>query len=162
MPIDLFFVFATRLSLILLFLPFSALDKVLNFSAAVDQAGQATANRNLAKALILVGFTVELLMSLGVLTGIADRLAAFILAGYCAVTAILFKQFWKAPDFRLHGPSKGRETMWDFLKNFAVAGGFLLIAFGLQAGGARSFFADPLSSTHPYSITHSSSQGAEF
>jgi len=160
MLIDTLFVFLTRLSLVLLFLPFSALDKVLNFSAAVNQASEATSRRSLAKALILVGFTVEVVMSLGVLTGIADRLAAFILAGYCAVTAILFKQFWKAPDFRLRGPSKGRETMWDFLKNFAVAGGFLLIAFGLQAGGARSFFADPLSSTHPYSAIQSPSQGA--
>ena len=152
MTFDQIVVFLTRLSLVLLFFPFSALDKILNFSAATEQASGATSNRTLAKALILVGLAVEIVMSLGVLTGIADRLAAFVLAGYCAVTALLFKQFWRAPDFRLKGPSKGRETMWDFLKNFAVAGGFLLLAFGLQAGGFSSFLAHPLSSTHPYSI----------
>ncbi len=151
MTFEILVAFLTRLSLVLLFLPFSALDKVLNFEAATGQAGEATSNRSLAKALILVGFAVEIVMSLGVLTGIADRLAAFVLAGYCAVTAILFKRFWRAPDFRLRGPSKGREAMWDFLKNFAVAGGFLLITFGTTAGDVRAFFADPLSSTHPYS-----------
>jgi len=152
MTFEILVAFFTRLSLVLLFLPFSALDKVLNFEAATEQAGQATSNRTLAKALILTGLLVEVVMSLGVLTGVADRLAAFLLAGYCVVTAILFKQFWRAPDFRLRGPSKGRETMWDFLKNFAVAGGFLLITFGTQAADVGAFFADPLSSTNPYSI----------
>lgn len=150
MLIETLVTFLTRLSLVLLFLPFSALDKVLNFSAAVDQAKGAASSTAVARGLILVGLFVEVVMSLGVLTGIADRLAAFILAGYCAVTALLFKPFWRAPDFRLRGPSTGRETMWDFLKNFAVAGGFLVIAFGTQAGGLASFLADPLSSTHPY------------
>ena len=150
MTIELLVAFLTRLSLVLLFLPFSALDKVLNFSAATAQAGQATASRPLARTLIVAGFLVEVVMSLGVLTGVADRLAAFVLAGYCAVTALLFKRFWRAPDFRLKGPSQGRETMWDFLKNFAVAGGFLLLAFGPQGHGLSALLADPFSSTNPY------------
>ncbi|MBS9721176.1 DoxX family membrane protein [Tianweitania sp. BSSL-BM11] len=152
MTIEIFIAFATRLSLVLLFLPFSALDKALNFGDATKQARQVTNNETLAKALILVGMFVEVVMSLGVLTGIADRLAAFILAGYCAVTAILFKQFWRKPDFRFLGPSKGKEMMWDFLKNFAVAGGFLLITFGTSARTVDDFFTAPLSSTHPYAI----------
>lgn len=151
MAFEILVTFLTRLSLVLLFLPFSALDKVLNFAAATDQAGEATSSRTLAKGLILVGLFVEVVMSLGVLTGVADRFTAFVLAGYCAATAVLFKQFWRAPDFRLRGPSKGREAMWDFLKNFAVAGGFLLVTFGTQAGDVGSFFAAPFSSTHPYS-----------
>jgi len=150
MTFDVLVTFLSRLSLVLLFLPFSALDKVLNFGAATAQASHATSRRGLATALILAGLFVEVVMSLGVLTGVADRLAAFVLAGYCAVTALLFKQFWKAPDFGLRGPSKGRETMWDFLKNFAVAGGFLLITFGTQAGDVDAFFAAPFSSTNPY------------
>jgi uncharacterized membrane protein YphA (DoxX/SURF4 family) len=28
-----------------------------------------------------------------------DRLAAFILAGFCVITAVLFHQFWRFPDF---------------------------------------------------------------
>lgn len=139
-----------RVLLIVLFLPFSALDKVLNFKAAVGQASEAIPSRGLAKIAIFAGLGVEVLMSLAVLTGIADRMAAFILAGYCVVTALLWKQFWKAPDFRLRGTSGGRDVFWDFLKNLALAGGFLALAFGASAAGWQSFVAHPLTSSHPY------------
>lgn len=150
MTLETTIIFISRLSLVLLFLPFSAMDKILNFSAATDQAAEATSSRSLAQGLIFAGLFVEIVMSLCVLTGFADRLAAFVLAAYCAITAILFKQFWKTPDFRLRGPSRGRDVMWDFLKNFAVAGGFLTIAFGTASADVASFFSDPLSSTQPY------------
>lgn len=154
MTIEVLAAFAARASLVLLFLPFSALDKVLNFRAAVGQAGQATSSRPLATALILAGLFVEVVMSAAVLTGIADRFAAFVLAGYCAVTALLWKPFWRKPDFRLRGPSQGRETFWYFLKNFAVAGGFLALAWsGPSAQGVAAFLHDPFGSTHPYAQT---------
>lgn len=143
--------FLIRLSLVALFLPFSALDKLLNPKAAVDQANGAVHSRKLACLLIAMGLTVEVLMSAAVLTGFFDRLAAAVLAGYCAVTALLWKQFWKTPDFRLKGPSKGRDVFWDFLKNFAVAGGFLLLATGGTAVGVSHFIQHPLSSSQPYS-----------
>jgi putative oxidoreductase len=149
-------VFAARLLLVLLFLPFSALDKVLNWSAAVGQAGQS-APRPLAPLLILSGLGIEVVMSLGVLTGVADRLAALVLAGYCAVTAIVWKQFWRTADFRLRGPSQGREVFWDFLKNLALAGGFLMLAFGGVASGAAHFAAHPFASSHPYATPPSES-----
>ncbi|MCJ2028822.1 DoxX family protein [Methylobacterium sp. J-043] len=151
MTLEVFAAFAARACLVLLFLPFSALDKVLNFSAAVGQAAQAARSRPRAMALILAGLFVEVTMSLGVLTGIADRFAAFVLAGYCMVTALLWKPFWRKPDFRLRGSSEGRETFWDFLKNFAVAGGFLALAWGgPSAQGVAAFLHDPFGSTHPY------------
>lgn len=139
-----------RLTLVALFLPFSALDKLLNPAAAVDQAQGTVHSRVLARVLIALGLCVEVLTSLAVLTGIFDRLAAVILAGYCAVTAVLWKQFWKTGDFRLKGPSKGRDVFWDFLKNFALAGGFLILATGGTALGVRQFMRHPLSSSHPY------------
>jgi len=142
--------FGARLLLVLLFFPFSAMDKVLNFRAAVAQAGETTSNQGVAKALIFAGLSVEIFMSLGVLTGIADRFAAFILAGYCIVTALLWKQFWRQPDFSLRGKSAGREVFWDFLKNLAVAGGFLMLAFGTDAASISQFIHAPFSSTHPY------------
>ena len=114
--------------------------------------------RLLATALIVCGFGVEVLMSLAILTGIADRLAAFILAGYCVVTALLWKQFWKTPDFRLKGGSKGREVFWDFLKNVALAGGFLVLAFGADASGVARFVSDPFASSHPYTIMERTGQ----
>ena len=143
-------VFAVRCLLVGLFLPFSALDKVLNFQDAAAQAAQAVPGRLLATGLITCGFAVEVLMSLAILTGVADRLAALILAGYCIVTALLWKPFWKTRDFRLKGDSRGRDVFWDFLKNFALAGGFLMLAFGADASGVSRFMHDPLASSHPY------------
>lgn len=141
-----------RCLLVALFLPFSALDKLINHRAALAQAAQATPQPGLAALLILCGLAIEVVCSLAILSGVADRLAALILAGYCIVTALLWKQFWRAPDFRLRGPSRGRETFWDFLKNLAVAGGFLLITFGPNAQSARRFWRAPLASTHPYAV----------
>ena len=139
-----------RYGLVILFFPASALDKILNFHGAVKQAGQVFSVHAVAVALILVGVVVELVMPLGILTGTADRLAAFILAGYCAVTAALFKRFWEPGDFWSSGESKGRELFWDFLKNLSLASGFLLIVVGLDGHAWRSFVADPLASSHPY------------
>lgn len=145
--------FLVRLLLVLLFLPFSALDKIVNFSGAVGQAKESFPNPALAKVLIFAGLGVEIFMSLAVLTGIADRAAALILALYCMATAVLWKRFWATGDFRFAGPSKGRDLFWDFLKNFALAGGFLLVTFGTTAAGVDAFFADPFGSTHPYRST---------
>ena len=141
---------AARVLLVVLFVPFSALDKVLNFEQAVDQAAEAIPSRSLSTIMIFAGLAVEVVMSLAILTGIADRLAALVLAMYCVVTALLWKQFWKAKDFRLRGASRGRETFWDFLKNLALAGGFLVLAFGATATGFQTFLAHPLASSHPY------------
>ncbi len=145
--------FAARLLLVLLFLPFSALDKILNFREAVAQARGAAPSRALAVALILLGLGVEIGMSALILTGFADRAAAFILAGYCLVTALLWKPFWRPGDFWSNSQGVARGLFWDFWKNVALAGGFLLITFGVTAASVDSFFAAPLSSTHPYAIT---------
>jgi putative oxidoreductase len=146
-------VFLSRCLLVLLFLPFSALDKLLNREQAIAQASQAIPSRSIAITLLVAGFSVEVLMSLAILTGIADRVAAFVLAGYCIVTALLWKRFWMTADFRLRGASKGRDVFWDFLKNLALAGGFLMLAFGSNAAGVSDFLAHPLDSSHPYA-TH--------
>ena len=142
--------FAVRCFLVALFLPFSALDKILNFKQATSQAAKAIPNRSLAIILIAGGFGIEVVMSLAILTGIADRLAALILAGYCVVTAMLWKQFWKGQNFRLKGEGGGRDMFWDFLKNFALAGGLLLLTFGANASGVGRFISDPFASSHPY------------
>ena len=159
--------FLIRCSLVALFLPFSALDKMLNPGAAADQAQSTVHLRALAWTLISLGLIVEVLMSLAVISGVLDRLAAVILAGYCMVTALLWKQFWKSPDFRLKGVSKARDVFWDFLKNFAVAGGFLILATGGTAIGVKHLIENPLSSSHPYAtqvqelapVSMNSSQG---
>ena len=140
---------AARCTLVILFLPFSALDKIFNFRSALRQAEDAVSWRPLAVLLILAGLAIEVFMSLAVVTGIADRLAACVLALYCIVTACLWKQFW-LERCRIDGSA--RDLFWDFLKNFSLAGGFLLLAFGSSASSVRSFIAHPLQSSHPYRL----------
>jgi len=150
MTTDQIVILLVRYGLVVLFLPASALDKILNFKGAVQQAKQVFSADTVATALILVGLGVELVMPLGILSGIADRLAAFVMAGYCAVTAVLFKRFWEPGDFWAGGDSKARDLFWDFLKNFSLASGFLLIVVGLDGHAWHAFVADPLASSHFY------------
>ncbi len=138
--------FLMRLTLCILFLPFSAIDKTVNFKGAEKQAAEISTG--LAPALIGVGLFVEIVMPLGILTGVADRLAALILGGYCGVTALLWKQFWRPGDFWSGG--KGRDLFWDFLKNFALGAGFLFVTFGTGPADVGSFLGHPFSSSHPY------------
>ena len=142
-----------RVVLVLLFLPFSALDKVLDFRNAVAQAQDAVQNKAAATALFLIGLFVEVFMSAGVVSGIADRACAFVLAGYCAVTALVWKQFWRPGDFWSSSDGKARALFWDFWKNLALAAGFLLIVFGTDASSIAQFLAHPTIQSHPYRLT---------
>jgi len=140
-----------RCGLVLLFLPFSALDKVLNFTGAVGQAQEVFKPRVLAAAVLLCGLGIEIFCSLGIITGVADRAAAFVMAGYCAMTAVLYKQFWAQGDFWANPGGKGRGLFWDFLKNLSLGAGFLVIVVGTNGHGLSRFMHAPLASTHPYS-----------
>jgi putative oxidoreductase len=92
-------------------------------------------------------------MSAGVVSGIADRACAFVLAGYCAVTALVWKQFWRPGDFWSASDGKARALFWDFWKNLALAAGFLLIVFGTNASSIAQFLAHPTIQSHPYRLT---------
>lgn len=138
----------TRILLVMLFFPFSALDKILNFRGAVAQAREIAPGL-VAVLLILAGITIEVAMPLAILTGVADRAAGLMMAGYCVVTALLWKRFWQPGDFWHAGDSKARTLFWDFLKNFALAGGFLLLVVGAHSSVA-AFLANPLASSQPY------------
>ena len=139
-----------RCGLVLLFLPFSALDKVIGFQHAVAQAQQVFKPRALAMFVLLCGLAIEVFMSLGVITGIADRACALVLAGYCAATAILYKQFWAQGDFWANPDGKGRGLFWDFLKNLSLGAGFLLIIVGTDGRGLGPFLDQPFASSQPY------------
>ena len=142
--------FAMRYLLVSLFFPFSALDKIINFEGAVKQAETLLPDPVPAKGMILTGLFVEVAMPVAILTGVADRAAALVMAGYCGATGVLFKQFWRPGDFWHAGDSKGRDLFWDCMKNFSLAGGFLLLAFGGKDFTVRDFIADPLASSQPY------------
>jgi putative oxidoreductase len=139
-----------RYGIVMLFLPFSALDKVVGFNHAVKQAQQVFTPRPLAIAMIVIGLFIEIGCTAGVVGGIADRASAFVIAGYCAVTAVLYKQFWTKGDFWSDPDGKGRTLFWDFLKNLSLGAGFLLIVVGTDGSGLIPFLNAPFSSSHPY------------
>jgi putative oxidoreductase len=142
-----------RCGLVLLFLPFSALDKVLNFEGAVRQAGETFSWRPLAILAILCGLAIEVFMPIGIVTGVADRACALVMAGYCAATAILWKRFWAQGDFWADAGGKGRSLFWDFVKNLSLGAGFLLLTVGTDGSGLAAFLAHPLASSHPYAAS---------
>ena len=139
-----------RYGMVMLFLPFSAMDKMFSFNHAVTQAQQVFKPRPLAVAMILTGLFVELVCTAGVVSGIGDRACAFVIAGYCAVTALLYKQFWKPGDFFADPGGKARTLFWDFLKNLSLGAGFLLLVVGTDGSGLAPFLHAPFASSHPY------------
>jgi putative oxidoreductase len=145
-------VLALRYLLVMLFLPFSALDKILNFNGAVAQAREAISSDRTARLAIIAALGIEIILPLAILTGRADRLAAFIMAGYCGITALLWKQFWRPGDFWSTGRSRARDQFFDFLKNLSLAGGFLLITFGTDAEQVAALLSHPQLSSRPYSF----------
>lgn len=139
-----------RYGMVLLFLPFSALDKLLGFDHAVTQAQEVFKPRALAVVVLLIGLGIEIVCTLGVVSGLADRACAVVIAGYCAATALLYKRFWAQGDFWSRLDGKGRSLFWDFLKNLSLGAGFLLLVVGTDGAGLGTFLDHPFSSTQPY------------
>jgi putative oxidoreductase len=115
-----------RICLVVLF-PFSGLDKIVNWDSALKQAGSSFLPG--APVLLVLAMIVEFVTPVCVVSGWYDGLAAFVLAGYCVITAILYHNFWAYPRFWSPG-STGYPHIWDFLKNFGLVGGLLLIVLG--------------------------------
>lgn len=139
-----------RYGMVMLFLPFSALDKIFSFDHAVRQAQQVFRPRGLAVAVLMAGLFIEIVCCGAIVFGIADRAAALVVAGYCAATAVLYKQFWKPGDFFADPGGKGRTLFWDFLKNLSLGAGFLLLIVGTDGSGLQPFLHAPFASSHPY------------
>ena len=136
-----------RIALVVLF-PFSALDKVVNWGAALKQADEVPSLRRAAPAMLVVGILVEALTPLCIVTGWHDRAAAFVLAGFCAVTAVLYHQFWRYPDFWRFKEGPGLGHFWDFLKNFGLVGGLGLIVLAPHTGTVSEALRHPLASSY--------------
>ncbi len=132
-----------RICLVVLF-PFSALDKIVNWQSAVKQAGSLP----FKPAMLAASIIVEVVTPACIVTGWHDRLAAFILAGFCVVTAILFHQFWRFPDFWHFREGEGLQHFWEFLKNFGLVGGLGLIMLAPRTLPVSRALQHPLASTH--------------
>jgi putative oxidoreductase len=115
-----------RICLVVIF-PFSGLDKIVNWDNALAQASSSFLPG--APVLLVLAMTVEFVTPVLIVSGWCGGPAAFVLAGYCAVTAILYHNFWAYPRFWSPG-SAGYPHVWDFLKNFGLAGGLLLVVLG--------------------------------
>ena len=90
--------------------------KLSAYSGTVQYMEQHGVPGILLPLVILTELGGGVLVALGFLT----RLAAFALAGFCALTALLF-----------HGTLSDPDELVQFYKDIAMAGGFLgLVAFG--------------------------------
>src|SRR5258708_29604135 len=134
---------ALRYLLVMLFLPFSARDKILNFDGGVNEARETIPWEWPARLAIGAALCIEIIIPLGILTGVADRLAALILAGYCGITALLLKQVWKPGDFWSAGSSRARGLFLDFLKNLSLAGAILPITLRTDPGQGAALPSHP-------------------
>jgi putative oxidoreductase len=136
-----------RIFLVVLF-PFSALDKVVNWPAAMRQC----AGIPWPRAMLIASIIVELGAPLCIVTGWHDRVAACVLAGFCVITAVLFHQFWKFGNFWHFKEGEGLQHFWDFLKNFGLVGGLGLIVFSPQTLSATQ--------ASQFAFTHVTAPGA--
>jgi len=77
-----------------------------------------------------------------------DRLAAFVLAGFCAVTAVFYHQFWRYPDFWRFREGEDLQHFWEFLKNFGLVGGLGLVMLAPRTLPLSMIVQHPLASTY--------------
>jgi putative oxidoreductase len=141
--IDAYYPLLLRIFLVLLF-PFSALDKIVNWGAALKQAQGGILPG--AAALVVLGALIEVITPICIVIGWYDRLAAFILAGFCVVTAVLYHPFWTYREFWSFKEGPALAHFWDFLKNLGIAAGLGWVLMGAPVAPVSSFAAHPLTS----------------
>jgi putative oxidoreductase len=107
--------------------PFSALDKVINWQSALDQANSSFLPGG--PVLLDLAMIVEIVTPICIVFSWYAGWAAFVLAGYCAITGILYHNFWVYPKF-WRAETEGHPHVWDFFKNFAIVGGCMFIVLG--------------------------------
>jgi putative oxidoreductase len=103
---------AGRVLLSLLFL-LSGLGKIGAYTGTAAYMSSA----GVPRALLPVVIVVEVLGALAIIIGWQTRVTAYLLAGFCLLTAIIF-----------HNDFGNQIQMTMFLKNLSIAGGFLLLA----------------------------------
>ncbi|MGP5213465.1 DoxX family protein [Psychrobacter immobilis] len=111
-----------RLLLSMIFI-FSGFTKITGY-AATQGYMEAMGVPGMLLPLVIA---VELLGGIAILLGFKARLVAIVMAGFSVVSALLFHQFWI-----------DESQMNPFMKNIAMAGGFLMIF----AHGAGAYSID--------------------
>lgn len=113
-----------RLCLVILF-PFSGLDKIVHWDQAIKQAESSPLGG--ARYMMIGGIIIEFATPVCIVLLWHAVIAALVLSVFCVATAVLFHPFWKFPGFWSGGNTEGAAHFWDFLKNFGLVGGLLLI-----------------------------------
>lgn len=134
--------YGARVCLVAMF-PFSAIDKIWHWGNALAQ----TRSGHLpgAKAMLVAAILVEGITPVLIVAGFYDRIAAFVLAAFCIITAFLYHPFWAFDDFWIPAQtSKAREHFWQFLKNFGLVGGLLLVVFSGILTEPREILTHPV------------------
>jgi putative oxidoreductase len=106
--------------------PFSFLDKIINWNGALRQATSSWLPGG--PVLLVAAMIVELCTPPMIVLGFHAGIAAFVLAGYCAVTGVVYHAFWSYPRF-WSPESPGYPHIWDFFKNFALVGGLIYVMY---------------------------------
>lgn len=148
-------VFVLRAGLVALFVPFSAYYMLANFRAAQAPAASAGVGTATAASMTIGAIILKVMASFGMVTGIADRLSAVLLASFCITTALVYKKFWTGDGFHFAVHNANLPVFWDFMKNVSLAAGFVLIGFGADAEnfrqGMQELLENPFASSKPYS-----------
>jgi putative oxidoreductase len=110
--------------MVLLF-PLSATDKMLHWDTALVQANSSFLPDG--QLLLIIAIIIEITCPVLIMIRRYDKPAAIALAVFCVATAILYHNFWAYPG--LFSPKGGPalSQLWDFLKNFSVAGGLMFV-----------------------------------
>jgi putative oxidoreductase len=120
--------FLVARTLLVAMFPFSAVDKMIHWDAAMAQCRSSFIPG--APWMLVAAIVVEIAMPVCIVAGWQAAAAAAVLAAFCVATAVLYHPFWRAGDFWARGDSVDRGHFWDFTKNFGLAGGLLLVALG--------------------------------
>lgn len=124
-----------RAFLVILF-PFSGVDKVVHWDAAMKQAASSPLGG--ARVMLIAAIAIEITTPVCIVLGWHPATAAIVLAAFCVATAILFHPFWKFPGFWTGGNPEGAAHFWDFLKNFGLVGGLLLVVVATTSMAPRA------------------------
>jgi putative oxidoreductase len=110
---------AGRVLLSLLFFV-AGYNKIINVAGTAGYFGKLALP--MPEVLVWLVIAVELLGALLILIGWQTRLVAWIMAIFTVGTAILGHKFWGVD------PAQFSNQLTQFLKNLAIAGGFLMLA----------------------------------
>ena len=101
----------------------SGLNKIGNYSNTSGWMETMGVSSSLLPLVIII----EILASIAIILGWKTKIAAFLLAGFCILSGLIF-----------HTNFSNQVEMIMFMKNFAIAGGFLI----LVANGPGNYSLD--------------------